>query len=97
MPEYIRVAEFEATDAAVDALLAEIGSHDRPPEGIPATRITVLRDRAAGRVLIAVRFASEDDLRTGSATLEGMSPPDSQGMRRVGVQAYEVALELHAP
>lgn len=96
MPEYARVVTFEADEAALDALVGEIDSHDGPPEGVPAKRIIVMADRAAGRVLVAVRFGSEEDLRKGAAALEAMSPPDT-GMRRVSVDEYEVVLERTAP
>ncbi len=96
MPEYVRVVTFESDDAALDALVKEIDSHDGPPEGVPAKSITVLADRAAGRVRVVVRFGSEEDLRKGAETLESMSPPDT-GMRRVSVEAYEVVLERQAP
>ncbi len=96
MPEYARVVTFEADEAALDALVKEIDSNDGPPADIPAKRITVLADRAAGRVVVAVRFASEEALRKGAETLEGMSPPDAGSMRRVSVDVYEVALEREA-
>ena len=97
MTEHIRVVEFEADDAAIDEMLREISSADGPPEGVNATRITVLGDRAAGKVLISVRFPSEEDLRKGSEVFEAMSPPDDANMRRVSVEAYEVLLERDAP
>jgi hypothetical protein len=97
MAEYIRVVEFEADDAAIDEMLSEISSADGPPEGVNATRITVLGDRAAGKVLISVRFPSEEDLRKGSEVFEAMSPPDDANVRRVSVEAYEVLLERDAP
>jgi hypothetical protein len=97
MTEYSRVTVFEADDAALDALLAEIGASDTPPADIPATQITVLADRAAGQVVVAVRFASEENLRKGAATLDAMRPPSAGSMRRVSVAEYEVALEKKAP
>jgi len=87
---------FDADSAALDALVNEIKSAGRAPEGVPAKRITVLADRAAGKVVVAIRFGSEEDLRTGAATLEGMSPPSDANMRRVSVDAYEVLLEMEA-
>ena len=96
MPEYARVVTFDADSAALDALVNEIKSAGRAPEGVPAKRITVLADRAAGKVVVAIRFGSEEDLRTGAATLEGMSPPSDANMRRVSVDAYEVVLEMEA-
>ena len=96
MAEYARVTTFDADDAAIDALVQEIKSSDGPPDGLPAKRITVLADRAAGRVVVATRFGSEEDLRIGSAALEAMSPPDAGAMSRVSVDAYEVLLEMEA-
>ena len=96
MPEYARVVTFEASDAALDALVKEIESSEGPPEGVPAKRVTVLADRAAGKIVIAVRFGSEADLRTGAAALEAMDPPDSS-IRRLSVDEYEVVIERQAP
>jgi predicted NUDIX family NTP pyrophosphohydrolase len=96
MAEFARVVTFEADGAALDALLKEINSAGGPPEGVPATRITVLADRAGGKVVVAVRFASEEDLRKGSEAFEAMSPPDAGSMRRVAVDSYEVVLERTA-
>lgn len=97
MTEYARVVTFDADDAALEALLGEINADDGPPADVPARRITVLADRSAGRVVVAVRFGSEEDLRTGAAALEAMSPPDAGSMRRVSVDTYEVVLEREAP
>lgn len=97
MAEYDRVVTFEADDAAINEMVSMIKSSDRPPEGVAATRITVLADRAGGKVVVAVRFGSEDDLRKGAEVFEAMNPPDSSSIRRVSVAAYEVLLERDAP
>ena len=97
MAEYARVVTFDADDAALEALLNEINSAGGPPEDVPAKRITVLADRAAGKVLVAVRFGSEEDLRKGGEALEAMSPPAGGTIRRVSVDAYEVVLERQTP
>jgi hypothetical protein len=96
MPEFERVVTFEMDDATLEALVAQISASDEPPSDVPATRITVLADRDAGRVVVSTRYASEDDLKRGSAALEGMSPPDVGNVRRVSVDVYEVALERTA-
>lgn len=96
MAEYARVVTFDADQAALDALVDEISASPEPPEGVPATRITVLADRAAGRVIVATRYASEEDLRKGGAVLEAMSPPPGGTIKRVSVDAYEVVLERQA-
>ena len=96
MPDYARVVTFDADEAALDAVVSEISASDGPPEGIPAKRITVLADRAGGKVVVAVLFGSEADLQQGAATLEAMSPPDSGTIRRTSVTAYEVVLDREA-
>ncbi len=97
MAEYARIVTFEADAAALEAMVNTIGSHDRPPDGVPATQITVLANRSTGTILVDVRFGSEDDLRAGAAALEAMSPPTGLNMRRVSVVEYEVVLDRQAP
>jgi hypothetical protein len=96
MGEYVRAVTFEADSDAIDALLNEINSSEGPPEGIPATRITVLGDRSSGKLIVATRYASEEDRRKGAETLEGMSPPGDANIRRLSVDNYEVLLERQA-
>jgi hypothetical protein len=97
MPEYARVVTFEADEAAIAAIVKEITASDGPPPGVPAKRITVLADRAAGQLVIAVRFGSEEELQAGAAVFEAMNPPDDGSLRRVSVDVYEVVLERDAP
>ena len=97
MPEYARVATFEMDDDALDALVSRIESSDGEPDGVPAKRLTILADRAAGKVVVATRFGSEEDLRKGSAALDAMSPPDVGNRSRVSVDAYEVVFERVDP
>ena len=96
MSEYARVVTFEADDAAIEAIVKEVNSANGPPPGVPAKRITLLADRGAGKLIVAVRFASEEDLRAGAAVFEAMSPPDDGNIRRVSVDEYEVVLERDA-
>jgi hypothetical protein len=93
MPEYLRVADFEGDEAALEGFVKMINEQSDPPEGMPVSRITVLADRSAGKVRVGMRFGSEEDLRTGSATLDAMSPPADSNMRRVSVEAFEIVLE----
>jgi len=96
MPEYARVVSFEADEAALDALVKEIDSHDGPPPNIPAKRITVLANRSTGTVVVAVRFGSEAELEQGGAVLEAMNPPEEGSMHRTSVEVFEVVLERDA-
>ena len=97
MAEYARVVTFDADEAALAALLNEINSAGGAPAGIPAKRITVLADRSAGKVVVAVRFGSEADLRKGAEAFEAMSPPEAGSLRRVSVVEYEVLIDRQAP
>lgn len=97
MGQHARVVTFDADDAAIDALVSEINSAEAPPEGVPAKRITVLADRAAGQVVVATRYDSEEDMQTAAAVFEAMSPPEGSNIRRVSVDSYEVLLEREAP
>ena len=96
MSDWVRVATFEADDDAVEAMVREISSAEGPPPGIPARSIVVLADRENGRARIVVRFHSEENLRTGSATLDAMEPPPDASVRRISVEKYEVVLEREA-
>ena len=93
MAEFARVVTFEADAASLEAMLQQIGSEQGPPEGVNASRVTLLADRAAGRVVISVRFPSEDDLKKGAAVFESMSPPETGNIRRVSVDVYEVLVD----
>jgi hypothetical protein len=95
--QHARVVTFDADDAAIDALVGEINSAEGPPEGVPAKRITVLADRAAGQVVVATRYDSEEDMQKAAAVFEAMSPPEGSNIRRVSVDSYEVVLEQEAP
>jgi hypothetical protein len=97
MPEFVRVATFEADSNALDAIVKEISSSEGPPPEIPAKTIMVLADRAAGKMRTVVRFDSEEKLRQGSAALDAMDPPAGTNIRRVSVEAFEVVLERQAP
>ena len=95
MAQFARVATFEFDDAALEALLGGLRSSGIP-EGLPAKRVTVLADRSTGKVIVAVRFGSEEDLKKGSAVLDAVTPSSAGTRRRISVEAYEVALELEA-
>ena len=95
MAEYSRVVTFEADGAAIDAIAQRdqllrwaaprVNANDHRPR------------RPVGRkVVVAVRFPSEDDLKAGAATFEAMSPPEVGTIRRVSVDQYEVLLERDA-
>jgi hypothetical protein len=92
MPDYVRVADFEADEAAVGSFLAAVDSETGPPEGVPATSITVLGNTATGKLRVVLFFGSEEDLRRRSEALDAMSPPEGADMRRISVDTFELLL-----
>jgi hypothetical protein len=96
---YARVARWEGADAETLKRTADEISADAesgPPEGIPAKGLWLLHDLEGGKAMAITLFETEDDYRQGDETLNSMSPPGDGMGRRVGVDKYEVALELEA-
>ena len=94
---YARVARWEGADAATlkrtaDEIRADAESG--PPEGLPAKGLMLLHDLEGGKAMAITLFETEDDYRQGDETLSSMSPPGEGMGSRVGVDKYEVALEL---
>ncbi len=96
MPDYVRVASFDADSAAIDAMVAAIQAEPGPPPDVPGKRIVVLANREEGRAQVVVRFGSKEDLERGSAVLDQMTPPEGGNIRRTGVEKWEVVLERDA-
>ncbi|HEV7774035.1 MAG TPA: hypothetical protein VGO48_12195 [Conexibacter sp.] len=93
---YARVAKWEGGSAeAIRESIAQIEENSKsgPPEGVPSTGFTFLADAEGGKVIAIALFKTEEDLRTGSATLDSMEPPTSMGTR-VSVETYEVAADI---
>lgn len=96
---YARVARWEgASPEALDQSAAGIreNAESGAPEGLPAKKLILLQDKEGGRSIAITLFETEDDYREGDATLDSMSPPGDGMGQRVGVDKYEVAIELDA-
>ena len=96
---YARIARFEGMTGEQARKMAEDirdNASSGPPEGVPATGLSLLVDADAGRVLAISMFESEEDLRRGDEALDAMSPPEDSGARRAAVERYEVAVELRS-
>lgn len=106
---FARIARFEGTDPGkLDELTDELRTQmtavrsgelpaDAPPEARTlmetVTRFMELVDRKTG-ASIGIAFAeNEDAMRRADEALNAMSPPENSGMRRTGVEIYEVALD----
>jgi hypothetical protein len=77
--------------AAADEFKSQVESG--PPEGVKSNGITLLIDPEGGRVMVVGVFASEQDMRDSTPTLEAMSPPEGMG-QRASVEEYEVGAEV---
>jgi hypothetical protein len=96
---YARVAKWEGADAdGLRASADEINatSDQGPPPGVPAKKFLMLIDPEGGKSLSIVLFETEDDLRKGDETLNGMSPQRTDVGKRVSVETYEVGADLSA-
>lgn len=96
---YARVARWEgASPEAIDSATSGIreDAEGGPPEGLPAKHFLLLADKDAGRTMAITLFETEDDYRQGDAKLNEMSPPGDGMGQRVGVEKYEVAVQMDA-
>jgi hypothetical protein len=91
---WARVARFEGTDAeSVRKAAKEIEGSDGPPPGVPSTGYTLLLDPDSGANIAIGLFETEEDMKKGDETLNGMNPTDS-GMRRTSVEYFEVPIDI---
>ena len=90
---YVRVADFDADDDAIDKFVEMIKADPTPPEGVPATGINVLANREKRKLRSVVFFATEEDLRQGTAALDAMSPPGDLNVRRTNVETFELLVQ----
>jgi hypothetical protein len=96
---YARVVRWEGAEAeAMRQTAEEINrqAESGPPEGVPAKGLLLLHDLEGGKAMAVSFFETEDDYRQGDETLNSMNPPGDGLGRRVGVDKYEVALEIEA-
>jgi len=96
---YARVVRWEGADAeAMKESVEQIraNAESGPPEGLPAKKLWILHDLEGGRAMSITLFESEEDYRQGDETLNSMSPPGDGMGQRVGVDKYELAIELDA-
>jgi hypothetical protein len=94
---YARVVRWEGGEAeAIKRSAEEISAEAEsgPPEGVPAKGLLLLHDLEGGRAMAISFFETEEDYRQGDETLSAMNPPGDGMGTRVGVDKYEVALEL---
>jgi hypothetical protein len=106
---YARIARFEGGDPArIDQEAAEMRKQmdEMRSGGLPedasdqmrtlaetVVRFVQLADRDTG-TSIGISFCeTEEDVRRADEALNAMTPPDESGVRRTGVEIYEVVLD----
>ncbi len=94
---YVRVVRFTDVDAGrLDETVVNINESDGPPEGVPATGITLLHDASQGTAVVLQFFATAEDMSAGAEVLGAMDPADTPGTRD-SVDTCEVKLEMQLP
>ena len=94
---YARVTRWDGGTAEdIKRMQDGVAQSDGPPEGVPAKGLMMLVDRESGQSLAITLFESEEDLRTGDAKLNEMSPPEGSTIKRSGVEMYEVAIDVRS-
>jgi hypothetical protein len=96
---FARVARWEDGDPdAIRRAAEEVKSRveSGPPEGVPAKGFLLLIDPDNARQIGISLFETEDDLRKGDEVLNSMNPPEEGIGRRIGVEMYEVAVNVRA-
>lgn len=91
---FVRVADFEADEEAIDKFAAMVKSDSTPPEGVPATGINVLANRGQRRLRVVVFFDTEEALQAGNAILDSMNPPEDLSVSRISVDIFEILVQM---
>ena len=91
---FVRVADFEASEEAIDKFVAMVKSDPAPPEGVPATGINVLANRGESRMRVVVFFDTEEALQAGNAILDSMNPPEDLSISRLSVDMFEALVQM---
>jgi hypothetical protein len=94
---FVRVVRFTDVSAErMESLSSRIEESDGPPEGVPASGITVLFDADQGTAVVLQYFKSAEDMEAGARALSAMDPSDTPGTR-ASVDTCEVKVEMSAP
>ena len=92
---FARVVSFDGVSKQRIEQMKEEMSGEGPPDEIPATELVLLHDPDAEQSMAIMFFETEDDYRTGDATLNAMPGPQTPG-GRTSVTKYTVAVRRQA-
>jgi hypothetical protein len=90
---YARVATFASDPARIDEAVSMIRElvERAAPEGLEGAKMLMLVDRVSGKGLGITLFDSEEAMRRGDQTLDGMDPGSTE--QRLSVEFFEVPVE----
>lgn len=93
---YARAATFESDPAGVEAATKMVRNEveGAVPPRLKGAKILMLLNRETGKGLGVTLFESEEAMRRGDETLNGMSPGGSE--RRTAVEFFEVPVQTVA-
>jgi len=90
---YTRVVRFtDVSQDRIEQMQTRINESGGPPEGVPATGLTVLLDEAQHTAIVLQQFATAEDMRAGAQVLAAMDPGETPGTR-ASVDTCEVVLD----
>ncbi len=92
---YARIARFTGGDAdMIEKNVAGIRerAESGPPEGVPSVGFRFCVDKANGTVVAISFYETEENMRKGNETLNGMSPPQGQMGTRSSVDLCSVEI-----
>lgn len=93
---YTRVVRFtDVSKERAEQMLARVEASGGPPEGVPATGLTMLFDEGQGTAVVLQQFRTREDMEAGGRVLAAMDAADTPGTR-VSVDSCEVKLEMTA-
>ncbi len=92
---FARVVQFEGVPAERMAQMKQQIEEGDRPDDIPASEIVLLHEPESEKALAILFFETEDDYRTGDATLNAMDRGDTPG-RRADVTKYTVGVHRMA-
>jgi len=93
---HARVVRFTDVDPErIAAIAAQVEETGGPPPGVPSTGMKLLVNDADATAIFIGFFETEEDLRAGSAVLEGMDESETPGTR-ASVDLCEVRVEAGA-
>jgi hypothetical protein len=83
----------DASPERIAEIATRVEESDGPPPGVPSTGMKLLFDEAQSTAIFVGFFATEEDMRQGSAVFDQMDTSETPGTR-ASVDLCEVKIEM---